>query len=60
MPDKQKQKVPTLRFHEFSGKWEDDDFENVFFTVPTKNHQIKNTEICREGGYTVVDQGKKR
>jgi type I restriction enzyme, S subunit len=50
-------RVPTLRFPEFSGPWEEKFFSKVFSVIPSKKYQIKNLDICSTGTYPVVDQG---
>ncbi len=52
------EKTPKLRFEEFSGEWEENEYGKIFDRITSKKYQIKSDEYLKKGKYPVIDQGK--
>ena len=48
----------SLRFAEFTDKWQEFRFNDIFIRIPSKKYQIQTKEYQLNGKYPVIDQGQ--
>ena len=55
---KNKPNESSLRFAEFTDKWQEFRFNDIFIRIPSKKYQIQTKEYQLNGKYPVIDQGQ--
>ncbi len=58
MTEKNSKAKQSLRFAEFTDKWQEFRFNDIFIRIPSKKYQIQTKEYQLNGKYPVIDQGQ--